>query len=97
MRKRKLPRATKAELAYIQDMRRTSAFDLVDQGKAKILSPSEYPEPIKRFLARERRMVHIQLPISLKSKLEQRSRRRGVPAEKLARIWIEEKLRRTAG
>ena len=97
MRKRKPPRSTKAELAYVRDMRRVSAFDLVDQGKAKILTPDDYPEPIKRFLARERRMVHIQLPISLKMKLEKTSRRRGVPVEKLARIWIEQRLSRNAG
>ena len=94
----KFPRkATKAELAYIRDMERTSVFDLLDQGKAKILSPEEYPEPLKRFLAHEEKTLHLELGKSLKQRLKTRSRETGVPVERLARRWIQQGLKRGAG
>ena len=95
---RKLPKpATKGERAYIQDLERTSAFDLVDRGRGRILSGEEYPEPLKRFLNRERTMIHLKLSAALKRKLEARSRQTGVPVDELARGWIAQGVERDAG
>jgi len=52
--KRKIKRATKSELKYIRGMEKRSALSMVDAGEAEALSPSEYPQPLRRFLARER-------------------------------------------
>ena len=82
-------RATRAEERYIRDLQRVSAFDLVEQGRAKIVPPAEYPEPLKRFLAREKTMLHVKLTAAVKRQLEARSRQTGTPAEELARRWIE--------
>jgi hypothetical protein len=97
MKTRRVKRATPAELACIRDIERVSAFDLVDQGKAKILTPDEYPEPIKRFMARRRTILNIRLSPALKRKLQARSRRTGVPEDELARKWIEEGVKRDVG
>ena len=97
MKHRRIKRATPAELAYIRDMERVSALDLLDQGRAQLLTPQEYPEPIKRFLARERRMLHVRVSPAIKRRLEAHSRRRGVAVDKLARRWIEEGMKRDAG
>jgi hypothetical protein len=95
---RKLPRrATKAERAYIQDLERRSAFDLVDRGRGRILSADEYPEPLRRFLNRERTMIHVKLSAALKRKLEARSRQTGLPVDELARAWIREGIKRDTG
>ncbi len=95
---RKFPkRATKGERVYVRELERTSAFDLVDCGRGKILSPDEYPEPLKRFLRRERAMVHIKLSSATKRKLEACSRQTGVPVDQLARGWIEQGIERDAG
>lgn len=47
MTRRRPPKATKAELAYIRDMEKRSVFDMLETGEARILKPDEYPEPIK--------------------------------------------------
>ena len=92
---RKIPRrATKGEHAYIQDLQRRSPFDLVDRGRGRILLEDEYPEPLKRFLNRERTMIHVKLPAAVKRKLEARSRQTGRPVNELARSWIEEGIKR---
>ncbi|MEE9296733.1 MAG: hypothetical protein V3W34_17455 [Phycisphaerae bacterium] len=90
-------RATKGEREYIRDLERTSAFDLVDRSRGRILTSEEYPEPLKRFLRRERMMVHVKLSAAAKRKLEARSRESGIPADELARAWIEQGIRRDAG
>lgn len=87
-------RATKAERAYTDEMRRHSAFDLVDRGQAQVLIPNDYPEPLKRFLMRERRTLHIPVSAAMKRKLEQRSKETGVSVEELARTWIREGMKR---
>ncbi len=97
MKTRRTKHATAAELACIRDIERVSAFDLVDQGKAKILTPDEYPEPIKRFMARRRNVLNIHLSAALKRKLQARSRQRGIPEDKLALQWIEEGAKRDVG
>jgi hypothetical protein len=51
--KRKPRKSTKAEKAYIRDLKRVSTFAKLDRGEAQILSPKNYPAPVKRFLARE--------------------------------------------
>ena|SRR5688572_32219111 len=94
----KLPkRATKGERAYIRDLEQASAFDLVDHGRGEIVTPHKYPEPLKRFLNRERTMVHVKLTPAVKRKLEARSRQTGVPIDELARRWIEKGIERDAG
>ncbi|HEY3245838.1 MAG TPA: hypothetical protein VGM03_21055 [Phycisphaerae bacterium] len=39
-------------MAAIRDIERTSAFENLDRGEAEIVRPRDYPEPMKRFLAR---------------------------------------------
>jgi len=95
--KRKPKKNTKAEDAYIRDLERTGTFEKADLGEAQLLSPNEYPEPVKRFLARERRMVHIRLSAASKRKLDAVSRAKRTPTEQLARKWVEERLTREAG
>ncbi|HEY3245839.1 MAG TPA: hypothetical protein VGM03_21060 [Phycisphaerae bacterium] len=53
---------SRAEAAYVRDMKRRSAFDMLETGEARILTPDEYPEPIKRFLARRCNILHLRLP-----------------------------------
>jgi len=59
MKKHRLARNIKAEDAYVRDMARVSAFDKLDAGEAAVLTPDDYPEPIRRFLQRERSIVRI--------------------------------------
>jgi len=93
-----MPRkATRNETDYVRRMRRRSAFELLEQGQARILSPAEYPEPLKRLLRRERTMIHLKIGAAVKRKLEARSRRTGAPVEELVRRWIMQGLRRDAG
>ncbi len=95
---RKLPkRATKGERAYVREIQRVSAFDLVEQGRGQVLSPEEYPEPLTRFLRREQTMVHVKLSSATKRKLQACSRQTGVPIDRLARLWIEQGIERDAG
>ena len=54
-------RATQDEITYIRHLERESAFDLVERGRARILAFEQYPEPLRRFLKRERIMVHVKL------------------------------------
>lgn len=96
--KPRLPKkATAAEEAYIREMQRQSAFDKLDRGEARILRPSEYPEPIKRFRQRERSMLHLRLPAAARRRLKSLSLARGVAVDELARQWVEEGLAREAG
>src|SRR4051812_31531356 len=97
MMKRKPKKATKAEEAYIRDVKRTGPFAKLDRGEAQLLSPEEYPEPVKRFLGRERNTLRIRLSSSSKRKLDALSRARGTPTDQLARNWVEERLTREAG
>jgi hypothetical protein len=95
---RKLPkRMTKGEAAYIRALSETSAFDSVDRGRARILPLEGYPEPLKRFLMREKTMVHVKLSLTFKRKLERCSRRTGMSVEEQARRWIEQAIARDAG
>jgi hypothetical protein len=57
----------------------------------------ELPEPLKRFHARERSTMHIRLPAAARRRLRSLSEAKGVPAEELARKWVEEGLEREAG
>ncbi len=88
---------TREELAYIRSMQRRSGLSLLDEGRAEVLSLKDYPEPLRRFLRREQRMVHVKLAAVGRRKLEARSRKSGVPADELARRWIEQHLQRDAG
>jgi hypothetical protein len=97
MKATRVPKTTAAEGAFVRDMRRRSAFDLVDARRARVLAEDEYPEPVRRFLRRERRMVHVRLSAGAKRRLEALSRERGVPVEELARKWVEQAILRDAG
>ncbi len=48
-----------AERAYARALQTCSAFDLLDQGQAKLLTPTRYPAPLRRLLTRTRTMVHV--------------------------------------
>jgi hypothetical protein len=95
--KHKPKKITRAEEAYIRDLKRSGTFAKLDRGEAQILTPDEYPEPVKRFLARERNTLRIKLSSSSKRKLDALSRARGTPTDRLARKWVEERLTREAG
>ncbi len=97
MKSMRIPKATAAERAYVRDMRRRSAFEIADAGRAQVLSEDEYPEPVQRFLRRERRMVHVRLPLAAKRRLELLSREQGMSVEELARQWLEQCLDRSVG
>jgi hypothetical protein len=88
---------TRAEAAYVRDMARMSALKKVDRGRARVLAAEELPEPLKRFAARERSDVHIRLPAAARRRLQSLSQAKGVPMEKLARQWVEQRLAREAG
>ncbi|MFH1111404.1 MAG: hypothetical protein V1790_19730 [Planctomycetota bacterium] len=96
MTARRPKRATEDEFAYIRQVERESAFDLIDQGRARILAREDYPEPLRRFLEHERTIVHVKLSATTKRKLEARSRRTGLAVEELAKQWIEQGVRRDA-
>ena len=88
---------TRAEEAYVRDRGRKSALKKVERGQARILSAEEFPEPLKRFAARERSAVHIRLPAAARRRLRSLSQAKGIPAEELARQWVEQGLAREAG
>ena len=96
MKSKQRPKVTAAERAFVRDMSRCSAFDLVDAGRARALAKDEYPEPVQRFLRRERRMVHLRLSLAAKRRLEALGRARGLSAEELALRWVEQALSRDA-
>ena len=97
MNKRKqVKKSTKSEDAYVRDLHRRSALEMLGSGEAELLTPNDYPEPLKRFLRREAVTVHVRLSAPLRRKLEQRSRRAGVSPDELARRWIKEGLKRDA-
>lgn len=94
-RKRKIKSASRSELLYIRAMEKRSALSMVDAGEAEVLAPAEYPEPLRRLLTRERMTVHVKLSPAAKRKLEDRSRRAGLPLDELAKRWLEQRLRKT--
>jgi hypothetical protein len=85
-----------AEEAYIRDMDRCSSLQKVEQGEAEILRPSEYPEPLRRFLSRHRSMLHLRLSAATRKKLEQMSRATGLAVDELALRWVEQGIAREA-
>jgi hypothetical protein len=87
-------KTTKAELEYVRHMRGTSALEMLDTGASRVVDPSDYPPPLKRLVAQERSMLHLKLTPALKRKLEARSRASGLSADKLAKKWIEQGIRR---
>ena len=88
---------TPAEEAYVRDLERIGPLEKVERGEARLLSEDEYPEPIRRFLSRERRTVRVTLSSAAKKRLDQFSRNKGVRPDKLARLWVEQALAREAG
>lgn len=94
--KYRLKKNTPAEQAYVRDLERLGPLEQVERGAAKILSESQYPEPLKRFLLRERRSLRVKLTPSAKKKLEQFSRATGIHIDELARRWIEQGIAREA-
>lgn len=95
--KYQLKKNTAAEQAFVRDLERSSALERVERGKARILDPSEYPEPVKRFLARERGTLRVRLSSAAQKKLEHLSRATGVDVATLARRWVEQGIEREAG
>jgi hypothetical protein len=87
---------TKAEAEYVADLTRDPSLARVERGASEVLTPRDYPEPVKRFLARERLMVHIKLPARARRKLDELSRAKGMTPAQLARQWLESNLEREA-
>jgi len=90
------PKATKAEFAYIRRVERASVSERLERGELGIVHPRDYPEPLKRFLAREHAMLHIKVSQRLRKKLEALSARQGLSPDELALRWIEERSKREA-
>ena len=93
----RLKKNTAAEQAYVRDHERVGPLRKVERGESRILRTSEYPEPVKRFLARERGMLRVRLSTTAKRKLEHLSRATGVDVNELARRWVEQGIAREAG
>lgn len=70
---------------------------MLDAGDAELVDMESYPEPRRRFLQRERDMVHVKLSASAKRRLEAHSRKAGVSSDQLAKQWIEQRLNRRTG
>ena len=95
--KHRLKKNTAAEQAYTRDLERRGPLAKVERGEARILSLSEYPAPLKRFLERERSIIRVPLTPSARRQLEQLSRATGKSVPELARRWLEQRLAREAG
>jgi hypothetical protein len=95
--KYRLKKNTSAEQAYIRDLERCGPLQKVERGESSILSTSEYPEPLKRFLARQSSTLHVHLSVSAKKKLERLSRATGIDIDDLARRWVQQGIAREAG
>jgi len=93
----RLKKNTAAEEAYVRDLDRCGPLEKVERGEARILASREYPEPIKRFLSRERTTIRVKLSPAAKRRLERLSRDRGVGTAELARRWVEQAIAREAG
>jgi hypothetical protein len=83
--KYRLKKNTGAEHAYVRDLERRGPLQRVERGEAKLLARSEYPEPVKRFLERERTVLRVPLTRSTKNRLERLSRETGTSIDDLAR------------
>lgn len=94
--KYRLKKNTSAEEAFVRDMERHGPLERVERGESKLLEASEYPEPLKRFLARQRGMLHVHVSAATKKKLDRLSRTTGIEADALARRWIEQGIARAA-
>jgi hypothetical protein len=94
--KYRLKKNTSAEQAYIRDLECTGPLQRVERGESRILPASEYPEPLKRFLARQRSTLNVHLSASAKKKLERLSRATGIDVNELARRWVEQGIAREA-
>ena len=94
--KYRLKKNTVAEQAYVRSLERQGPMEKVERGEARILSEQEYPEPLKRFLARERSMLRVQLSRTARKKLEHLSRTTGISIDELARRWVEQGIAREA-
>ena len=88
---------TAAEQMYVRDLQRCGPLEKVELAEASLLDLSEYPQPLKRFLQRERRVLRVVLSSSEKKRLDQLSRATGTSADQLARRWVEQALAREAG
>jgi hypothetical protein len=95
--KYRLKKNTLAEDAYVRDLLRRGPLEKTERGEAKILSMSEYPEPLKRFMARERTTLRVKLSAPAKKRLEQIGRVTGIDIDELARRWVEQGIAREAG
>jgi len=91
----RLRKNTAVERAYVRDMERRSSLEELESGRARILAPSQYPEALKQFLARQRRILQVELSPSAK-RLKQVSRNSGIPPGKLALRWVEQGIKREA-
>jgi len=94
--KYKMKQNTAAENAYVRDLERRGPLERVTRGEAAIIRASEYPEPIRRFLTRERSTLRVPLSPSLRRKLERMSRESGIAMDDLALRWIQQSLAREA-
>jgi hypothetical protein len=85
-----------AEQACVRSLERHSSLQEIEDGRARIFSPSEYPEPLKRFLSRQRDVLHVRLSRAARKKLEQVSRATGINVDELALRWVEQGISRAA-
>lgn len=95
---RRRPKKNNAvEESYVRDLERRGPLERVEQGESQIVSPEEYPDPIKRFLERERRTVRVRLSPTTQKRLERLSHATGVGVDELARRWVGARDRARSG
>jgi len=97
VKRRTVKKNTPGEDAYVRALRKKSAFQLLDDGEAAVLDFDQYPEPLRRFLRRERGMVHVKLSAAAKRKLAAQGRKLGISGDQLAQRWIGQRLRSGSG
>ena len=96
-KKSKQPRASKADLEYLEKFASRPVFDWLAEGQLEVVSPDEIPKSLAAYM-RPRRGVWIPLSTQDIRRLLEASEKTGVAPDKLIAKWTRDRLRsRTAG
>jgi hypothetical protein len=94
--KYQLKKNTAAEEAFVRDLQACGTLQNVERGQARVLPLAEYPEPLKRFLVRQRTVLHVRLSAPARRQLEKLSVAKDISSDRLARQWVEQGIAREA-
>lgn len=95
-RKSRLPRASKADLEYIERFASRPVFDRLAEGQLEVVAPEDIPESLAVHM--RPRGVWVSLSTDDLRRLLAASERTGVAPDRLVAKWTRERLRsRTAG